>query len=144
MPHSYHSIWVHAIWSTKNRQPFIRSEIENKIHKYMRKQYKEVGCPVRIINGMPDHVHSLFLLDPKKALTDIIKQVKGSTSHWINQQDLIPEKFSWQVGCASYSVSESVREKVFKYIENQKEHHKHKSFQEEYDEFMKLHNLRNG
>lgn len=144
MPHSFHTIWVHAIWSTKKRQSFIRPEVENKIHDYMREQYKEMGCPVRIINGMPDHVHSLFLLNSQKALTDIIKQVKGSTSYWINQQDLIPEKFSWQVGVASYSVSESVQEKVFKYIENQKGHHKHKTFQEEYDEFMKLHRLGNG
>ncbi|MDR9415586.1 MAG: IS200/IS605 family transposase [Gracilimonas sp.] len=144
MPHSFHTIWVHAIWSTKKRQPLIRSEIEEKVYDYMRNQFKEIGCPVRIINGMPDHVHSLFLLNPKKTLTEIIKQVKGSTSHWINQQDLIPEKFSWQVGSASYSVSESVHEKVFKYIDNQKEHHKHKSFKEEYDKFMKLRKLGNG
>lgn len=144
MPHSLHTIWVHAIWSTKKRQPFIRSDIEEKIHDYMRNQFKKMGCPVRIINGMPDHIHSLFLLNPKKALTDVIKQVKGSTSHWINQKDVIPEKFSWQTGCASYSVSESVREKVFRYIENQKEHHRQKSFQEEYDEFMRLHRIGNG
>lgn len=144
MPHSYHSIWIHAIWSTKNRKPFIQSNIEQKIHNYMREQFQKSGCPVRIINGMPDHVHCLFLLNPQKALTDVIKQVKGSTSHWINQNDLILQKFSWQVGCASYSVSESVREKVFKYIENQKKHHKTKSFQQEYDEFIKLNKLGNG
>ena len=144
MPHSYHSIWIHAIWSTKNRKPFIQPNIEQKIHNYMREQFKKSGCPVRIINGMPDHVHCLFLLNPKKSLTDVIKQVKGSTSHWINQKDLIQQKFSWQSGCASYSVSESVRDKVYKYIENQKEHHKHKTFRTEYDEFLKLNQVSNG
>ena len=89
----------------------------------MTTQYVESGCPVRIINGMPDHVHSLFLLNPQKAITDIFKQVKGSTSHWINEQNLIKEKFSWQTGYAAYSVSESVLEKVFQYIANQKQHH---------------------
>ena len=54
------------------------------------------GCPVRVINGMPDHLHCLFLLNPQKSIAEIIKQVKGSTSHWVNEQDLIKEKFSWQ------------------------------------------------
>ncbi|SMO75372.1 IS200/IS605 family transposase [Gracilimonas mengyeensis] len=144
MPHSFHTIWVHAIWSTKNRKSFIQSNVEEKIYHYMKNQFKDSGCPVRIINGMPDHVHCLFLLNPQKALTDVIKQVKGSTSHWINQQDMIPQKFSWQVGGASYSVSESVKEKVYKYIANQKKHHEHKSFQEEYEEFIKLHQFSNG
>ncbi|MEX2602602.1 MAG: IS200/IS605 family transposase [Gracilimonas sp.] len=144
MPHSFHTIWVHAIWSTKKRQPFIQPEIEDNIYDYMRRQFRDSGCPVRIINGMPDHVHALFLLNPQKALTDVIKQVKGSTSHWINQQDLTPQKFSWQVGCATYSVSESVKEKVFRYINNQKKHHQYKTFQEEYDEFIRLNQVGNG
>jgi REP element-mobilizing transposase RayT len=76
--------------------------------------------PVRIINGMPDHVHCLLLLNPNKAVTEIIKQVKGSCSHEINKQNIIKEKFAWQTGYAAYSVSESVLEKVFQYIKNQK------------------------
>ena len=107
----------------------------------MREQLIEIGCPVRIINGMPDHVHLLFLQNPKMAVADIVKQVKGNTSHWINEQDLIPERFAWQTGYAAYSVSESQLERVFQYINHQKEHHKRKTFAMEYDEFIALHRL---
>ena len=93
---------------------------------------------------MPDHVHCLFLLSPQKSINDVIKQVKGSTSHDINEKNLI--KFSWQTGYAAYSVSESVVEKVFEYIKNQKRHHAKITFQQEYDEFLRLCGLqdRNG
>ena len=138
MPHSYNKIWIHAIWATKNRIPLIAAPIEKQVFNFMRRQFEESGCPVRIINGMPDHVHCLFLLNPQKSISEVIKQVKGSTSHFINEQDLIKEKFAWQTGYASYSVSESVLKKVFQYIEQQKQHHAKKSFQQEYDEFIKL------
>jgi len=143
MSHSLNRIWIHAIWSTKERFPFIQPQIEKKIHTYMVEQFIESGCSVRIINGMPDHLHCLFLLNPQKALTDIIKLVKGGTSHWINDQDLIKEKFSWQTGYAAYSVSESVLEKVYQYILNQKQHHKKATFTKEYEGFLKLHGLQN-
>ncbi len=116
MSHSFNKIWIHAIWSTKDRLPLIHPAIEKEVHEYMRSQFVESGCQVRIINGMPDHVHSLFLLNPQRSVADIIKQVKGSTSHYINEQDLIKEKFAWQTGYAAYSVSESVLEKVYLYI----------------------------
>ena len=68
---------------------------------------------MRIINGIADHVHCLFLLSPKKAIAETIKQVKGATSHWVNEQEPVVEKFSWQTGYAAYSVSESQLDKVF-------------------------------
>jgi len=141
MSHSFNRIWIHAIWSTKERQPIILPSIENNVFDYMRIQFNELNCPARTINGMPDHVHCLFLLDPRIAVANIIKQVKGSSSHWINEQNLIREKFAWQTGYAAYSVSESSVEKVFVYIENQKQHHQKKTFLQEYDEFIKLHGL---
>ena len=107
----------------------------------MSNEFVDAGCPVRIINGMPDHVHSLFLLNPKKAIADIIKQVKGSSSHEINQQNITKEKFTWQTGYAAYSVSESVLEKVFHYIRNQKKHHEKITFQKEYENLISLHGL---
>jgi REP element-mobilizing transposase RayT len=141
MPHSFNKIWIHAIWATKERQPFIHTEVESKIFDYMRMQFIDLGCPVRIINGMPDHVHCLFLLNPQKSIADVIKQVKGSTSHFINEQNLLSYKFAWQTGYAAYSVSESILERVFEYIQNQKEHHSKKSFQQEYDGLLKLYGL---
>ena len=138
MPHSYHKIWIHAIWATKERKPFITINIESKIYDFMGAQLREIGCPVRIINGMPDHIHCLFLLNSQKSISEVIKQIKGSSSHFINQNNLIPEKFAWQTGYAAYSVSESTMERVFQYIQNQKKHHYKKTFQEEYNEFLRL------
>ena len=143
MSHSFTKIWIHAIWSTKDRHPFIHSNVEHKIYHFISEQFREQGCPVSIINGMPDHVHCLFLLSPQKSIAEVIKQIKGSSSHYINQNNLIVDKFSWQTGYAAYSVSESVVDKVHNYIHNQKQHHAKKTFQQEYDEFIKLYGLEN-
>jgi len=82
------------------------------------------------------------LLNPQKSIAEVIKQVKGSSSHFINQSNLINEKFSWQTGYAAYSVSESVLDKVFYYIKNQKIHHQKKSFQQEYNDFLKIYGFK--
>ncbi|QBN19251.1 IS200/IS605 family transposase [Flavobacterium nackdongense] len=119
MPNSYNKIWIHAIWATKFRNELIDFSIEKQVYSYIREELIELGCPVRIVNGMPDHVHALFLLNPQKAITDVIKQVKGSSSHSINGENLILEKFAWQTGFAAFSVSESQLETVYNYIKNQ-------------------------
>src|SRR5208282_4243963 len=103
MAHSFNKIWLHVIYSTKDWFPFIKTNIEPQINRHLQEQLVECGCFVRIINGMPDHVHILYLQNPKMAVTDTIKQVKGNTGHWINEQNIISEKFAWQVGYAAYS-----------------------------------------
>ena len=143
MSHSYNKIWLHVIFSTKERMPLIKPSVESKIHAHMKEQLESCGCILGIINGIHDHVHLLFLQNPKVAVTDVIKQVKANTSYWINEQNLIPEKFSWQTGYAAYVVSESQQSKVFRYIKNQKEHHKTKPFMQEYNEFISIHGLIN-
>jgi putative transposase len=143
MPHSYNKIWIHAIWSTKERMPLIQSSAENNIYKFIAEQLRQQGCLVRVINGMPDHIHCLFLLSPQKSIAEVIKQIKGSSSHFINQNNFIVEKFAWQTGYAAYSVSESAVDKVYQYIQNQKQHHAKKTFQQEYEEFIKLYGLGN-
>lgn len=141
MPHSFNKIWIHAIWATKERDPLIHSHVETSVHQFLSEQLRELGCPVRIINGMPDHVHCLFLLNPQKSIAEVIKQIKGSSSHHINQNNLITDKFAWQTGYAAYSVSESIVERVFEYIKNQKQHHRKKTFQQEYENFLKLYGM---
>lgn len=138
MPHSFNKLWIHAIWATKNRMPLVQTSIEKQVHKYLKDELVEQGCPVRIVNGMPDHIHCLFLLNPKKSINEVIKQIKGSSSYYINQNDLISDKFGWETGYAAYSVSESTVGKVYQYIKNQKRHHRKNSFQEEYDKFLEL------
>lgn len=103
----------------------------------MAAEFGALGCPVRIVNGMPDHIHCLFLLHAQKTIAEVIKQIKGSSAHFINQHDIIPEKFAWQPGYAAFSVSDTNVERVFKYIKNQKSHHRNHSFQEEYAAYLK-------
>jgi REP element-mobilizing transposase RayT len=141
MPHSFNKIWIHAIWATKERIPLIHQDIEHKLYPFITEQFIEQGCPLKIINGMPEHIHCLFLLNAQKSIADVIKQIKGSSSHYINQYNLITEKFSWQTGYAAYSVSESAVDKVFQYIKNQKQHHQKKTFQQEYDAFLEAYGL---
>lgn len=141
MSHSFNKIWIHAIWATKFRQPLIHQNIENKLYHFISEQLRELGCPVRIINGMPGHIHCFFLLNPQKSISEVIKQIKGSSSHFTNTNNLIGRHFAWQTGYASFSVSESVADRVFKYIKNQKRHHQAKTFQQEHDDFLKLYGL---
>jgi putative transposase len=139
--HSYSKIWIHAIWATKKRQPIILPKIEDQVYRFINREFTDAGCPVKIINGMPDHIHCLFLLNRNKSISDIIKQVKESSAHYINDQNLTSGRFAWQTGYAAYSVSESVLEKTYSYIQNQKAHHAQKTFEQEYAELLKLHAL---
>ena len=141
MSQSFTKLWIHAIWSTKNRQELIDFSIEKRLYDFIHEELIHLGCPTRIINGMPDHVHVLFLQNPQKTISDIIKQIKGSSSHFINREELILEKFAWQTGFAAFSVSESQLDAAYNYIKNQKEHHLKKNGQDEFDEFVKLHGL---
>lgn len=141
MPHSFNKIWIHAVWATKERLPIIKPAIEHHLYSFIANQLHELGCPVRITNGMPDHIHCLFLLNPQKSIADVVKQIKGSSSHFINQQNFIAQKFAWQNGYAAFSVSDSGVEKVFNYIKNQKQHHQKRTFQNEYEAFLKLYKM---
>ena len=125
-------------WSTHKRVELIRPEIEQMFINYIRATPKQ-KCLVSIVNGMPEHIHCLFMLNKQKSISDVIKQVKGSSSHYINKNNLIPEKFSWQTGYASFSISESAIDKVYQYIKN----HSRKSFQEEYNEFLRVYGFDN-
>jgi len=144
MSHSFTKVWIHAIWATKNRKELVDSSIEKKVHNYIHDELIELGCPVRIINGMPDHVHVLFLLNPQKTISDVIRQAKGGSSHCINGENLILEKFAWQKGYAAFAVSESQLDAVYNYIKNQKQHHLKKNGQQEFDDFIKLHGFENN
>ena len=141
MSQSFTKLWIHAIWTTKNRQELIDFSIEKKLYDFIWQELTELGCPVRIINGMRDHVHVLFLQNPQKTISDIVKQIKGSSSHFINREELILEKFAWQTGYAAFSVSESQLDAAYNYIKNQKQHHLKKNGQDEFDDFVKLHGL---
>ncbi len=131
MSHSKVRVWVHAIFATKYREAQIYPSIEKTVHQFLFDQFVKHSCYVDCINGMPDHIHALFLLSPKKALADVMEFVKGGSSHLINQTGLLNTKFAWQVGYSAFSVSESKTSVVRRYIQQQKSHHLGQNFAEE-------------
>ncbi|MCK4357692.1 MAG: IS200/IS605 family transposase [Candidatus Cloacimonetes bacterium] len=141
MSHSLTRIWIHAVWSTKDRFPFMKNDERIKIINHLKTKFEESECRVRIINGTEDHLHALFLLNQNESIKDIMKNIKGESSHWINENDFYKAKFSWQIGYGAFSVSESIVKNVEKYIKNQKEHHRKMSFQEEWELLLKKHNI---
>ncbi|MBL7066349.1 MAG: IS200/IS605 family transposase [Candidatus Marinimicrobia bacterium] len=141
MSHSLTKLWIHGIFGTKDRRPLLVNAIRKDVHTHLYEKLEEMDCKVLIINGTSDHVHQLFLLSREVSIAQVMKSIKGETSHWINQEDLVQLKFSWQVGYGAFSVSESDVGKVERYIRTQEEHHRKMTFKEEYEQFMKLHNL---
>jgi putative transposase len=119
--------------------PLIHPKMEQKLFEFLKDELKKMGCMVSIVNGMPDHVHCLFGINPQKSITDIIKQIKGSSSHYVNSNNLLSEKFIWQRGFGVFGVSYSAVDHVYYYIRNQKKHHQKRTFENEYIKFMKLH-----
>lgn len=134
-------MWVHAIFATKYREAQIFPSIEQQVHQFLFDQLVVSGCYVDCINGIPDHIHIQFLLNPKKALSDVIGFVKGGSSHLINQSGLLNSKFAWQVGYAAFSVSESKTPVVRRYIQQQKLHHLGKNYAEELEWLERMHGI---
>ena len=130
-------VYIHFVWSTKNRVPFLSTkEMRQKVWNHIRENAKEKNIFIDFINGYDDHCHCLVSLGVDQTIEKVMQLIKGESSFWINKQNLTPEKFEWQDEYFAVSVSESMIDKVRNYIKNQEEHHKHKTFQEEYDEFI--------
>lgn len=123
MPHSLNQNWIHAVWSTKHRLALIEPSFEKKLHEYIADQLRNCGCKVKIVNGMSDHIHCLFLLNRSKSIAEVIKQIKGSSSFYVNQQNWLSLRFAWQNGYATFSVSQRAVNRVHAYIKFQKRHH---------------------
>ena len=136
MSHSKSKIWVHVVFATKNRQPLIQTPIRPAVHDELRNQLIDIDCVVDCIGGVADHVHLLFLLNPKKSIAEVVKQIKGGSSHAFNQVNLTTTPFSWQIGYEAFSVSESHVPRVRAYIHNQEQHHRNVTFIDEYHRFL--------
>ncbi len=129
-------IWIHAVWSTKNRAPLLEKAIRESIIEHIKINAREKGIYLDTINGYVDHLHCLISLKGDQTLAKTIQLIKGESAFWINKEGLTKAKFVWQSEYFAVSVSESQLAKVRRYIINQPNHHRKKSFQEEYDEFM--------
>lgn len=142
MSHSLTKIWIHAVLGVKGRRPLIRDNMFHQIVGHIKEQLCIMECKPLIINGTADHIHVLYNQSPKISVSDVLKQVKGETSHWINQEDRLSSEFSWQVGYGAFSEGYSGLPRVRRYIENQKEHHRKMSFDEVIKEILSLYELR--
>jgi REP element-mobilizing transposase RayT len=141
MPQSLSSVWVHLVFSTKKREPFIRAPIESQLHAYATTVLKNANCPAMTMNGTADHLHVLFNLSRTLTVADIVEELKTSTSKWIKTKGPSLHGFQWQAGYGAFSVSQSNADQVVDYIRSQKEHHQQLSFQDELRALFRKHNI---
>ena len=123
---SYWRLFYHAVWSTKDRQPWIDPAWEKDLFGYLWGKATVLECIPHAINGMPDHLHVVISIPPRLSVATTIGQLKGASSHHINKQYLAG-KFEWQAEYSIFSISESTQENVVHYINNQKQHHADRS-----------------
>lgn len=141
MPQSLARLHVHLIFSTKHRERLITDAMRDPLHAYMASVLQNLGCAPVLINSAEDHIHILFELSRTIAVSKAVEDVKKSSSKWIKTQGTEFAGFTWQAGYGAFAVSESNVEAVREYIANQREHHRRKTFQEEYRAFLKRHRV---
>ncbi len=133
---SWVRIWVHLVFSTKNREPFLHKEIRKKVFQHIKQNAEKKDIYLDSVNGYSDHAHCLISLNKDQSISQTAQLIKGESSHWINQNKLTAGKFIWQDDYWAVGVSESHVQSVRNYIFNQEEHHQKLSFAEEIEEFM--------
>jgi|SRR6056297_481116 len=133
---SYTKIWVHCVWTTKNRELLLTKNTREKVFTHIKENAADKGIYIDIVNGYSDHIHCLISLKRKQNIADCLQLIKGESSFWINSNKLVNKKFKWQDDYFAVSVSQSQLNKLRDYISNQEKHHQKKSFDDEYKEFM--------
>lgn len=138
---TFRQIYYQIVFSTKNRKPVLLEEHEAELYKYIWGIVKNKNCKLYRINGMPDHIHLLIDLHPTVSLSDLVKDIKVASNIWMKQSNLFPDFEEWQSGYGAFTYSKKDLETVTNYIKNQKEHHKHESFEDEYKNLLKFHGI---
>jgi REP element-mobilizing transposase RayT len=142
MPQSLASAPLHLVFSTKDREPWLQHpELRTRMHDYLGGICRELGCTAILIGGIADHVHILAMLSRTMTISDLVRDLKRPSSLWIKEQDPRLVGFAWQNGYGAFAVSQSKIAAVTAYIGNQEEHHRTCSFQDEYRELLRKHNL---
>jgi len=137
MPNTYTQLYIHFVFAVKYRQATIQEEWEGRLQKYITGVVQNNGHKLLAINTMPDHLHLFIGLNPKQSISELMRQVKGDSSEFVNKEKFTKRKFYWQDGYGAFSNSRSQIDGVVKYILNQKEHHATKTFREEYLDILK-------
>lgn len=137
MPGTFSQVYIQVVFAVKGRENLISSQWGDELHKYISGIISGKGQKSIIVNGMPDHIHAFIGLKPSMAISDLVRDVKNNSSKFINERKFVKGKFAWQEGYGAFSYSHSQIDDVYKYILNQQEHHKKKTFKEEYMELLK-------
>ncbi|MEQ8687120.1 MAG: IS200/IS605 family transposase [Imperialibacter sp.] len=137
MPNTYTQIHLQIVFAVKYRQGLIEKAWKDDLYKYITGTIQSYDHKMLAINGVEDHIHILIGMRPTQSLSDLLQDIKSGSSKWINDNKLTKRKFAWQEGYGAFSYSKSHVPNVIRYIHNQEEHHRKKSFLEEYDEFLK-------
>ena len=139
--HSYSRCWLHLIWTTLDREPMLTPPAAAKASRFLKQYAVEKRIYLKINYFNPEHVHALIDLPTSKSIEEVVQLLKGSSSHWINENRLLRGRFSWGRGFGAFSVSHSHVDQVAAYIANQQAHHHRKSFSQEFELFVKKYGL---
>lgn len=137
MANTYTQIHIHAVFTIQNRECLISKSWKDELYKYISGIVQNNKHKLISINGMPDHIHLLFGFRPSQSLSDLMQDIKGNSSKWINEKKYLKGRFSWQEGYGAFSYCKDDLPKVIDYINNQTLHHRRKTFSEEYIEILK-------
>jgi len=141
MPQSFDSVILHIVFSTKQRQPFIRGQVGDQMHGYLANVGRAQGCKVYGVGGVKDHVHLATSLPRTLCISDLVCELKTESSKWAKKQGAEFKAFGWQAGYGVFSISKSHAPALVTYIANQEQHHEAKTFQEEFLELLEKHEL---
>jgi REP element-mobilizing transposase RayT len=136
MPGTFSQIYIQIVFAVKGRENIIAKQWKEELNKYISGIITNKGQKSIIVNGTSDHVHIFIGLKPSMAIADLVRDVKNNSSNFINEKKFIKGKFAWQEGYGAFSYAHSQIENVYQYIANQEEHHKKKTFKEEYMDFL--------
>ncbi len=136
MANTYHQIYLQTVFAVKYRHAIIDKEWSSKLFGVIGNLINESNCKTIIVNGVDDHVHCFFGLKPVVSVSELMKTVKAKSSKYINDNHLTKQRFEWQEGYGVFSYSQSSIDSVYKYIQNQEEHHKKQTFRQEYLDFL--------
>jgi putative transposase len=136
MASTFSQIYIQIVFAVKGRDSLINTSWEEELYKYITGIVSNKGQKMLAINGTSDHIHILIGMKPACCLSDLVREVKKSSNEFVNEKKFSKFRFQWQEGYGAFSYSHSALDNVIKYINNQKEHHKRKSFKEEYIDFL--------
>jgi len=139
--HSYSRLWIHLVWETLSREPMLDKRAAAKASFFLKDYSLQKGIYMKINYFNADHTHALIDLPTRYSIEDVIKLFKGGSSHWINQNKLLRGRFAWGLGYGAFSVSQSDVGRVAAYIANQEEHHRKRTWSEEFQLFVKKYGL---